>query len=138
VERDRPQQVLVVRDQTRARQDQRVICRMPFKRYAVDRSAGETADRQRVAIAGNPATRDAHDQVVELGIVDVCEGGERGEHTGRCVLDIKGGGIDVEDGRIVHRHDTDQRGGHVAGVHAVIGDHLDEAVFGDGLSLVLL
>ena len=50
-----------------------------------------------------------------------------------CVLDICGGRIDGDDRCVVHRHDTDHRGCHVAGVRAVVDDHLDEAVFGDGI-----
>ena len=35
--------------------------------------------------------------------------------------------------RVVHRHDTDHCGRHIAGVHAVVDDHLDEAVVGGGI-----
>ena len=133
MESDRPQQVLIVRDRTRAGHDHRVARRIPEKRYAVDRAAGDAADRQRVAIAGIVPSVMRTTASLSLGIVDVGEGGERGERNGRCVLDIGGGGIDGEDRRVVHRHDTDHRGCHVAGVHAVADDHLDEAVFGGGI-----
>ena len=105
-----------------------------MKRYAVDRAAGEAVDRQRVAIAGNRAVGDAHDHLVELGIVDVGEGGERGERNRALRSRHRRRSVSrVTAGRVVHRHDSDHCGCHITGVHAVADDHLDEAVFGGGI-----
>ena len=65
------QQRLIVRDRTRAAEDQRMLRRHPDERNAVHGVAGDAADTEDIAVTGKRAAGDAHERPVELGIIDI-------------------------------------------------------------------